>query len=403
MLIISQSQFIMWMAAFIGILTGMSIPLRAIGVAAEQGALALASIGSIVLMLMVPGARQRARDLLFSRFGLIVAIMLLSWVASIVCSFNPIGSLKIGGRTVALLFGTLTLWAVLCEHPHAHRIMLKFLMLSSWTIGLLLQVPFNDILIETVHAVAPDKAFAASAMCLVPVMVWAGLRLGGKWRWAGYVYPALALAIMIQTYNRAALAGFLAMAIIFAVLLILHSRRYAWALLSVVLIGTAAVFLWVLPQEMNAPSIDGLYLPKWLIDPHRQFIWQFVYHLFLEHPWVGVGIDQSNYVPGAGMSAPGFDGEAALVPSHPHNWALEILSETGLVGFLPFLIALGYAFLRLIKRIIASSDEGDIALLMLMVGFWTSALFNHTIWATWWQLTLFTLFAIIASRPRSAA
>ncbi|HEY9164338.1 MAG TPA: hypothetical protein VIN57_06980, partial [Magnetovibrio sp.] len=111
----------------------------------------------------------------------------------------------------------------------------------------------------------------------------------------------------------------------------------------------------------------------------------------------GNGIDQLNRLPGAKAVVPGLASDAATVPSHPHNWALEILSETGLVGFLPLVIALAFIAWKIARNYMRDDNEADLVLFALMTGFWASALFNFSIWAVWWQLTFTVLFAIVAA------
>lgn len=402
MLLNLQSQTINKIAALVGILTGVAIPLRAAGVAAEQGALGLALIGALLIWIGVPGAHQRIRAVLVSPMGLSVGGMFACWAVGLVFSFDPLGSLRIGGRTALILAASLVLWTSLKQNVDAHRLMLKALVLSSLIIALGVILSFNGMIISVFHPDMAFKPFAASVMCLIPAVVWAGRKLDGGWQWGSYGFVPLALIIIVQTFNRAALAGFITIILTVALVLLLNKHRFAKAWLVVIVVGALSGLVYVFTKEMHTPVVDGLYLPRWLVDPHRQYIWQFAFESFLNSPWTGTGIDQSNYIPGAGLPAPGFDGETATLPSHPHNGVLEILTETGLLGFLPFAFVVGGTFWRLLKRSWQSSDEANTALLVLMAGFWSSALFNFSIWSAWWQLTLFTLFAVIASGREAA-
>lgn len=376
---------------------GLAIPLRAAGVAVEQSALGIALIGALFLWFRVFAVRQRIRAVLASPMGLSIAAMFAFWAAGLLFSFDPLGSLRIGGRTALILLASVALWASLMQYPDARRVMLKTLVLSALIIALAVILSFNGMILTVYHPDMAFKPFAASVMCLIPAVVWAGRKLDGGWRWLGYGFVPLALIIIVQTFNRAALAGFITVILTVALVLILNKHRFAKIWLAVIIAGALGGFAFVFTREMHTPIVEGLYLPRWLVDPHRQYIWKFAFESFLQTPWVGTGIDQSNYIPGASLPAPGFDGETAVLPSHPHNGVLEILTETGLLGFLPFVFVVGGTFWRLFKRSWTSSNEANVALLVLMAGFWSSALFNFSIWSTWWQLTLFTLFAVIAS------
>ena len=397
-----HAQPLVKIAALMGVFTGLAIPLRALGVAVEQGALGLALIGAVFMLFAAPQVCQRIRAVLFSPVGLSIGVMFACWAAGLAFSFDPLGSLRIGGRTVLLLLASLVLWAALKEYADAHRLMLKTLLLSSVLIAIGVILSFNGLMFTVYRPDMVYKPYAASVMCLIPTVVWGARQLNGGWRWLGYGFVPLALVIIVQTFNRAALAGFIAMILIVALVLILNRHRFTSAWLAVIVAAALGGLAYIFTREMDTPIADGLYLPRWLVDPHRQYIWQFAFESFLNSPWTGTGIDQSNYIPGAGKPAPGFDGTTATLPSHPHNAVLEILTETGLLGFLPFVFVIFGTFWRLLKRSWMSSDEANMALLVLMAGFWSSALFNFSIWSVWWQLTLFTLFAIIASGRKAS-
>lgn len=392
-----SSSFTMKIAAFMGLFMGLAIPSRAAGVAVEQGALVLALLGAFYAFFTVPDVRQRIRAMLVSPMGLSIGGMFGCWAVGVLFSYDSLGSLRIGGRTALFLLASLLLWSALKAHAGAHQLMLKTLVVSSLLIAIGVIFSFNGVVMTVYHPDMAFKPYAASVMCLIPAVVWAGRKLNGRWRWLGYGFVPLALVIIVQTFNRAALAGFITVILTVALVLILNKHRFAKAWLAVILLGALGGLAFIFTREMHTPVVDGLYLPRWLVDPHRQYIWQFAFESFLNSPWTGTGIDQSNYIPGAGLPAPGFDGTTATLPSHPHNGVLEILTETGVLGFLPFVFVIGGTFWRLLKRSWTSPDEANMALLVLMAGFWSSALFNFSIWSTWWQLTLFTLFAVISS------
>lgn len=403
-------------AAFVAVMTGVAVPLRASGVATEQAALGLALMGALALVASHSSTRTLARQALVSTQAKVIALVFVGWAVTVFFSFDPMGSLKIGTRTGLFILAAMTVWAALASHDDAKRLMWKILVVTSLGLALAAFLALNGVpmivsilkghIIESERPIFAFKAFSTSAMCLIPAVALAGRKLDGNWRWAGYAFAPLALALMILTLNRSGLAGFMAMAITGVVLLAVTKRHHVKALLSTAVAIVFGIVAWVSTREwlvikeheqLGIIPIKGTYLPVWLVDSHRQYIWKFAYEHFLNHPWVGNGIDQLNRLPGAKASIPGLEKTAALVPSHPHNWSLEILSETGLLGFSLVLLALGFVAWRLLKDYLASGDEANLALLTLMAGFWSSALFNFSIWASWWQLTFFILFAIIAS------
>jgi O-antigen ligase len=63
---------------------------------------------------------------------------------------------------------------------------------------------------------------------------------------------------------------------------------------------------------------------------HRVEIWRFVMERFAEKPVLGWGMDTSRAMPGGDVI---YSGERKYLPLHPHNSALQILLELGIVGF----------------------------------------------------------------------
>lgn len=411
-------------AAVMALLVGMAIPLRAAGVAVQQGALGIGLMMALLLLATDPEARAAFMAAVSSTSGKLIALIFLAFAITIPFSHAPLASMQIGGRTGLFILGATVLWAVLRTRKNTHRFVLTALIVTAYLLSALVLTSLLGATqiawlfkADLTHFITPGeayinptvvfKAFAVTAMCLIPAMAWAGHRLSGSWRWWGYAYAPVALAVIILTFNRSALAGFIAMSVAGIAVLAITKRRHARALLATALASAAGSIAWVATKSTQqredlitytgqAIHVDA-YLPFWLLDGHRQNIWKFVFQRFLDHPLVGNGIDQLNNLPGAHNPVPGLQSFAALVPSHPHNWVLEILAESGMIGFSAVALALGYLAWRQVRCYTQTDDAAALALFALMAGFWASALFNFSIWAVWWQLTFYVLFAIIAA------
>jgi len=411
MTVFASSTAVKKITSFISIMVAVAIPLRAIGVAPQQGALALALIGALIVFFRSPQSQHLVKQAITSRTGILIGSIFAAWTITVFFSIAPLGSLKIGGRTGLFLLAVILVWSVLRAHQENHRLMWKIFivaaLLSATTAALslagmpmVLSIIKADFVRKEIPAGA-FKAFGASALCMIPVVVWAGRRVSGRWRIWAYAYLPLAIFVIFQTQNHAALAGLLAMIGTGMTVIILNKHRHTKILFVIAIAVVASIMAWIRSDRLvfTTRNIDGMYLPEWLIDPHRQQIWKFAYNKFLENPWFGNGIDQLNKLSGAHEIAADIGNSAFLIPSHPHNWALEILTEAGIIGFLPVVIALGYVAWRLIRHFLKTQDEGALAQLTLIAGFWASALFNFSIWAVWWQLTFFILFAIVSAAP----
>ncbi|WP_170827026.1 O-antigen ligase family protein [Magnetovibrio blakemorei] len=399
------------LATFIAVMVAVAIPLRVIGVAPQQLPLSLALIGALVLYYISTEIRQRIKQTLTSKTTMFVGAIVLAWAITIPFSLSPLGSAKIGGRSFLFLFAIVLVWAALKSHKDVHELLWKVLVIgtiacTAAAVLSLLDVPLILAFMKadlSTHEFPQQafKSFAASELCLIPIVIWAGRRLGGNWRFCAYTHAPLAISVIMLTHNRAALAGLLAMIGIVIFSIVRAKHRHTNILLVLAAGAAIAIIAWVRIDRLPlvAAHIHGTYLPVWLVDPHRQSIWKFAFEKFLNHPWLGNGIDQLSKLSGANVIVPELGHSAFFLPSHPHNWALEILAESGIIGFLPVFAALAYIAWQLMKRFVRTQDEDALAQIALMAGFWASALFNFSIWAVWWQLTFFTLFAIVAAAP----
>lgn len=162
-----------------------------------------------------------------------------------------------------------------------------------------------------------------------------------KWRlfWIGAAF--ILGGAVVLTYARMALAAALGGGVILA--LVLAKRRILLGLAG----AGALLFGLVLatPQGWSRVVLVGRDLRI------RMHLFDTAWGLFERHPWLGVG--HGMYRP---TVAPTFDGKGTLMDAH--NLLLQILAETGLVGFLGFVLALLVVLARLVGRVRAA--EGTV-------------------------------------------
>ena len=137
-------------------------------------------------------------------------------------------------------------------------------------------------------------------------------------------------------------------------------------------------------------------IPTYIIDPHRQFIWGFVVNNLNNEPFFGIGPDTSNFIEGSQRDIGHWaTGDMNFIPSHPHNFILEIILEIGIVGSLCFL------FLILSTNFIFLKDKSKIIPLIFLNGYyWTSSLVTFSFWNAWWQGSYFFILAILFSKVK---
>ncbi len=410
------------LSAAAAVLAGLGIPLLGSSPSASGVALALA----LVLMVAAPGRGGLLREVwrgLRRPFGLALVAFFLLWLPAVIDSLEPTRSLGIWGRMVGFVIAAAIIYHFLRRSPAALRSALRALIAgvlvcaaigligiygSSWVYSL-----FRGHLSGAVDAAAALKAYGSAVACLIPVVLWAGFRLGRGWRIAGLAYVPLGVALMFAADSKAGLFGFIIAAAL-GVLLLLLWRLWQGRAVALFVIAVVALFgiaLGIVMSQLPAPPeaallAAGVYdgpletpLPVWLLDAHRQQIWGFALHAALESPWIGHGIDVSNILPGAHTLIVRFNQE--FIPSHPHSWLLEVFAETGAIG-LAALVAVLALMIRRWLMTGATAGMAGVCGLALFGAFWGSSLLNFSLWAAWWQLTYVVLGAIVLAAASAA-
>jgi O-antigen ligase len=265
------------------------------------------------------------------------------------------------------------------------------------------------------------KMFASATICFLPIVVWFGIRVGSFWKVLSLLtIPLTGLVIYgngVET-SQSAIAGLLGGSVLL-VLVFIALRLNTWsrrALIALVVLIALAVGTYILTHVPAPPVVADqtprLPLPDW----HRQVIWGFTLDIFLHHPVFGVGPNTVNMMPGASDYVPGLNQE--YIPAHPHNFVLEIASESGVVGLLALVTVL-IVLLKMVFQIAARSQaarRGDkdsaagqdvraaaYTAIFLIGAFWTSALSNFSIWSAWWLASFMLLitFPLAAAQSRT--
>jgi len=389
-------------------LVGIAVPLVAMGRAAMAVALVLALL--CVLFLPRRGAcvEALARQA-GSPAGILVGVLFVLWLPGVVFSLDPLRSFMVWARMIFFVAGVTVLWAALTGDGRARGTGLRALLVATAVVvGMALVALFvTPELLSLVrgkgwHAINPVlglKGFASGAMLLVPVVLWSGYRLGGAWIPCAIAESVGLVAIIADTISRSATAGLVAMAIVAGVMVAFARReRKVTALVALTLCAiTIALLAWLYTHPMSPPGATApLPLPLWLVDFHRQSIWRFTFGLAMQSPWIGHGINMINYVPGSFDRIPGYG--YIYIPAHPHDWMLEVLSETGVVGLAPLLVLVAAMLRRLARDYVASRDPAVLAATAVAVGYWVAGMFNFSFWSAWWQVSFMILVALCLSQ-----
>ena len=82
-----------------------------------------------------------------------------------------------------------------------------------------------------------------------------------------------------------------------------------------------------------------------------------------------------------------------FIPSHPHNFFIELLLDTGVFGTLFFFLFIFFLNLEIFKN---ANLYQKYFLIFFNGYFWGSSLVNFSFWLGWWQGSYFFLLSLIA-------
>lgn len=207
---------------------------------------------------------------------------------------------------------------------------------------------------ETDVTWARSNYFASFMLLVIPVAVFMAIYEKNKIIWFSLNLAAAVMAVAIVITRS---TGAAVVAIICATLWVLVVRRgqmlklFGWlALIGGVIVGGSYLF-----STVAAHTIDELPLVFqnfWQTDKAqtRLLIWTYNIGLFWQSPWVGNGLlNTFLYIP-----KNRFGSEAQLL--EPHNYIIQMLSQTGIVGLFGFVTLWWHTGLELVKNWRATTE-----------------------------------------------
>ncbi len=327
----------------------------------------------------------------------------------------PIRSISVWFRTIFYIAIAIIIWGYFSSRKFELQLAFYFLLLTTLfagTIALISLYAWPGLIgfltlqgtdIPPTTARLALKSHSVVMSCLVPIICWLAWIRGGTWRAFGLAYPAFVYIIGVGANKQAAtitlfcgLAGML-----FAFFLKKLSGKSAMIIfcscgfMMIALISFVLSNLPSVPQELYT----DFYFPKSVIDYHRQVIWAFTLNNIVENFWFGIGLNTSNFLPQANAIIPQFNQE--YIPSHPHNFLLEIWLESGIFGLISVSAGIGTLLWSIYRRLRADTP-GSVALTGYFAAFWSANLYNFSFWSSWW-LILFTvcIAMLFATKPNT--
>ncbi|NJM41851.1 MAG: O-antigen ligase family protein [Anaerolineae bacterium] len=193
--------------------------------------------------------------------------------------------------------------------------------------------------------------------------------------------PLLAASGVITSGSRGARLGMMAAgaAMVLAVL-----PKPGRIIALVVLMGLTAFALNLIPQTLYAQldnflteygSLDvrGIYLTKVnFSNVERIAHWQVGLDMMRDHPWFGIGF--GNYEPVYAQYRLLYWVNAL---GHAHNYYINIFAETGVVGFVAYVVLWAAIFVRTWQKSRARQSTGHWLLAIGLLGAWTHLTVHH--------------------------
>ena len=392
---------------------GLGIPLFAVGRAAMAVSLGLSGLILFYRLIQEQGWREWAGTMR-SPPGVAAGATIAWWLFGSAFAFDPANALISLSHTVAYLLLAMELVRQFAGRQDMIVPAMRALVMGSIILCLyVVSVAYidQDALSALEAARGKDlnvirvfKPFGSILACMLPLAIWWGIRERSHWRWITWsLIPLGALVIYYNgvEINRSAVIGAAAaiigpLACWIFILMPGWARRNLLALVLVLVAMSGILFLEALPRM----PFDGMRLPEIALpfpDLHRQVIWGYLYDLIKANPLIGVGIDCINLLPSSQAQITlNLVEKIETVPvlgSHPHNWVLEILVETGLPGFVGVLVFL----ILLVRQVLFDRRLGPArwAALGLIFAFWVSSLANFSIWTSWWQVVFTVLCGLV--------
>ncbi len=347
--------------------------------------------------------------------GLLILATFVAWLPNIVVSHLPMRSFEAVLRTLLFVGVTSIFYSYLQSDKRVLNQALKaFVLMTAITMvfsflamTVLPEIYWFARLKGWISAPLSTqlKSFSALTVLMVPILALVWQSYSKRYKISCVIILIAVLIFVFLTDNRSAIAGFLAMAILMAIVFSLKStsKPHAIAALASVALLVAGVVIWFQVSRSGlqevAPNRNWL-LPVWLLDFERQIIWKHAIKFAMASPWIGIGANTINFVPGADEVIKGTS-NLHIIPAHPHNWAIEVFAETGIIGLgflLVTLITLTFQTLLTARR---TGHSGSIMAIAMMAGYWGSGLFNFSYWSAWWQLSfMICLVFCLATIPK---
>ena len=364
----------------------------------------------------------------------LLILTLLAFIPAIIISIAPVASFTTWGLTILCLL-VFVILAVFAHAPLAQKLLTCKIMLLSVLIFHLFIILANygnpDLLISIwnvrkfigddlnksphyYYFITP-KLLLNGLFIVIPLLWYVAFRyLSHYWKLLTVLNIASIIWLIIIFSNRAVLAGTMSMLVLLTIIF-WFSRAKIWLkyglpLLLLLAVAIYSMFFFIPAggfdiKEANKKHVNYTvydkkktlpsFLPYAVMRPQRQIL---LYEAMVEWrkaPLFGIGINITNIAEDFQTGYKSYHTarlkKSVTDASNVHNRFVEILLETGLVGFVPFMIFLLVTCGGYIKQTLRKQSMPALALLLTHSGYWTAGLFQLSVWEAW----IFMIFGLL--------
>ncbi len=322
----------------------------------------------------------------------------------IILSFSTINSiaffrsLSVQIYLILFIFLGLNLFFYLQKKPEVFQKIIKIFIIST-VLNVIIIFLYNLVNYETYKIFTNILRFKG-VLNIITILVLTLTLFQNK----RYLYTPILFLIpsLILSNSNAPFLGILSGLFFYMIFTLTNKIRF---LKKTIIFSLATIFTLILfknvnnlPAEFSPQSIKNFEfkIPTKLIDTHRQFIWGFSLNKFKSNPLLGFGPDTSNFI-NESQRIIGHEttGDMSFIPSHPHNFFIEILLEIGILGTFSFILFILFINYQIFKN---ANDKEKFFLIFFNGYFWGSSLVNFSFWLGWWQGSYFFILSLIATK-----
>lgn len=309
---------------------------------APLGLLADKAVVPLVLATVVAGGLAAGRaaapwQIVDRRLAAALFLLIAWWFLSSTWSFQPGSAATLALRVAVLLLALLYLAALAGRLDEMQRRRVRLALAAGFAVTVLLlaiELAFRGPILTLLQGPGTSDYAIYSRLnrgvSTLAILVWplALFLWHGRARLLAWMLPPAAFGLTVTSQSSASVLA-LGAGLVAAVLSGL-GRPLARAVMAAALIVT----LFGSPFMAGLARQTGLTEAGWLPETaqYRLHIWTVVSERIAERPLTGWGFDASPDLP-PGSAQPFRRGDD-VIPSHPHNGALQVMVETGLAGTL---------------------------------------------------------------------